>query len=156
MRINRNKLTVTKLPRSVSDMFPNVTECYDSDRAIDIEVSNIDIHDSKPLDPTDCAIAKAFKREAHVDAAIIGISSSYLIKGHTAIRFKTPIAVRGEIINFDRHGDFQEGHYYLIPPSVSKKLGQYNSGSKENTTNHVTKRIIHKTEKIRVLKSGVA
>lgn len=155
MKINKRNLTVAKLPRSVKRLFPNIKECYDSDRPVDVDVSNIDVRDSKPLDPTECAVAKAFKREMHVDAAIIGISSSYLIQGKTAIRFHTPTSVRTELISFDRHGSFEPGHYYLIPQTRNHQLGARKSGSeKKETTDHSPKRKIHRTAKVRVLDSG--
>lgn len=155
MRINKKKLNATKLPRSIKRLFPEVTECYDSDKAVNVEVSKRDIHNSKPLDPTNCAMAKAFKRSTNVDAAVVGISSSYLIKGKTAIRFHTPASVRQEIIGFDRYGDFEEGSYYLAPHNPSGRLGsQKHSGKKAKGASHSPKRRLHKTAKVRVLPSG--
>src|SRR5690348_14423454 len=145
MKINKSKLNATKLPRSIKRLFPEVTECYDSDRPVDVDVSKKDVRDSKPLDPTQCAMAKAFKRSTNVDAAIIGIGSSYLIKGKTAIRFKTPNSVRTEIVGFDRYGDFEEGHYYLAPFSAGNRLGANARSGKSKGTNKTSKtRKVHK------------
>lgn len=153
MKINRKKMTVAKLPRSVKRMFPGVKECYDSNKAVDVDVSLGDIKNSKPLDPTNCAVAKAFKRFTNVDAAIIGLATSYLIKGKTAIRFRTPGSVQREIIDFDRHGAFEEGHYYLAPFPKSSRLGMKQSGDKKSK-DHQPKRKFHKMAKVRVLESG--
>ena len=154
MKISKKNLNATKLPRSIKRLFPEVVECYDSDKAVNVEVNKRDIHNSKPLDPTDCAMAKAFKRSTNVDAAVVGISSSYLIKGKTAIRFKTPQSVRQEIISFDRYGDFDEGSYYLAPFNRAARLGSSKGGKKHKNASHSPKRRLHKTAKVRVLPSG--
>lgn len=154
-KLTKRGLNRTKLPRSIVSLFPGVTEAFDSDRAVDVEVKKSDITKSKPKDPTECAMAHAFKRETHTDAAIIGLKYSYLIKGKTAFRFRTPGSVRTEIISFDRHGDFEEGHYYLIPPAPSERLGhgKTRSGVKHGP-NHEAKRKIHRVAEVRVLESG--
>jgi hypothetical protein len=151
-------LPVARLPRSVRRLFPQVTECFDSDRAVDVHVKAIDVKQSNPLHPSECAMAHAFKRETHAEGAIIGIGSSYLIHGTVAFRFKTPGSVQREIVTFDRHRDFREGHYYLVPPSPSAQLKApkpAKRGKKRGGGGHHTQpRRIHKTEKVRVLESG--
>lgn len=153
-------LTVARLPRSVRRLFPQVTECYDSDRAVDVHVKAIDVKQSNPLHPSECAMAHAFKRETHAEGAIIGIGSSYLIHGTVAFRFKTPGSVQREIVTFDRHRDFREGHYYLVPPSPSAQLKAPKPAAKRGKAkrggggHHTQPRRIHKTEKVRVLESG--
>ena len=148
------KRTVTTLPRSVKKLFPQVTECFDSDRAVNIDVKQSDVNRSKPLDPTECAVAKAFKRETHVEAAIVGMHYAYLIKGKTAVRFAVPESIRRELTSFDRSGDFDPGTYYLIPPQPSKRLGQRKSGKKSKEASHSPKIKIHKTGRVRVLEHG--
>jgi hypothetical protein len=144
----------TKLPRSLKRMFPSVTECYDADRAVEVEVKQVDVKNSVSKDPTKCAVARAFQRETHVESAIIGLSYSYLIKGKTAVRFKTPESVRTELVSFDRHGDFDAGRYYLTPPEPSGRLGASRSGLTAPNASHAAKRRIHKTGRVRVLESG--
>jgi len=145
----------TTLPRSLRRLFPDVTECFDSDRVADVHVKAVDVRKSNPLHPSQCAMAQAFKRETHAEGAIIGIAYSYLIKGKTAFRFKTPTAVQREIVTFDRHHDFQEGHYYLVPPSPAARLGT-KKGSKTSgpSGSNRAQRLIHRTARIRVLEGG--
>jgi len=104
-------------------MFPNVTQAFDADKPIEVSVKPKDCKESVKLNPSECALARAAKRELHADGAIIGMSTSYIIKGTTAVRFQTPEAVRREIVSFDRHGDFEPGEYRLIPKQKQNKLG---------------------------------
>lgn len=144
------KKKLIKLPRSIKRMFPNVTTIIDAKKSIQVHVEGRDCKNAEPLNPRECAMARAAKREYKVDAAVIGISSSYIIKGNKATRFKTPNTVQREIVSFDRHSDFEPGEYHLAVHSPSLRLGvNSHSGKKKSTTNHASKRKIHKTVKIR-------
>ena len=68
-------------------------------------------------------MATAAKRQFKADAAIIGLSTSYIIKGGKATRFNTPVRIGREIVSFDRNKDFAEGSYTLIPKAKSQRLG---------------------------------
>ena len=144
------------VPASVKRAYPNVKFVVDADEAVDIKVCKADVSSAKKLDPIDCALAKAAKRELKADAAIIGISTSYLIKGDKAVRFATPASVQREIVSFDRHSDFTVGEYYLTPKSPANRLSSGNTPSRNKTRGRGT--TIHhrnsKTEKIRVLPKG--
>jgi hypothetical protein len=111
------------LPRSLRRMYPNVKFAVDADKTVEVSVDPKDCKDAVKLDPTNCALARAAKRETHADGVIIGLSSSYIIKGDHAIRFATPERVQREIVSFDRHHDFAPGNYTLVPKAPTAKFG---------------------------------
>lgn len=125
---------------------------------MEVDVKTVDVKKSVAKNPAKCAVARAFQRETHVEAAIIGLTFSYLIKGKIAIRFRTPESVRTELVSFDRHGDFEVGHYHLTPPPASARLGAYGrSGARRRSrpsSSHSAQRKVHKTARVRVLESG--
>ena len=141
------------LPRSVQRLFPNVDYAVDATDSIELSVNRSDCKGAKKLDPTNCAMARAAQRELHADAAIIGISTSYIIKNNVATRYQTPDSVRSEIVSFDRHSDFTPGDYYLIPKSPSTKFG---TGKPGNTgrKNKTAKRKVHHSARVRILAKG--
>ena len=146
------------LPRSVKRLFPQVIAAYDADKPVEISVNKKDCTDATALDPTECALAKAAKRELHADAVIIGMTSSYIIKDKTAIRFQTPQSVQREIVSFDRHKDFAPGDYYLTPKSKNARLGSGHATKAKNNhgnpNNKTAKRKMHHSARIRVLDKG--
>jgi hypothetical protein len=95
----------------VREYYPEVTRVVDSKKPVTISVTPSDCRKSKSGMPSECAMARAFKRE--YDGAIISLSTAYLISGKTAKRFKVPTAVAREIISFDRSHDFRPGKYSL-------------------------------------------
>lgn len=152
--INKKPRRIT-LPRSVKQLFPQVTSAVDADKPIEVSVGAKDCKNATKQSPSDCALARAAKRELHADAVIIGMSSSYVIKDNVAVRFSTPESVRREIVSFDRHQDFAPGDYYLTPKPPTAKLG---SGSYRTTKNHgknkKAKRKIHQSARVRILARG--
>jgi hypothetical protein len=156
MTLKKTKKNQVKLPRSVKRLFPQVTEAFDADKAVEVSVNKKDCRDSQRLNPSECALAHAAKRELRSDGVIIGMTSSYVIKGKTAIRFATPASVQREIVSFDRHQDFAPGDYYLTPKSPSSRLGAYQSrpgGS--GGKNKSIRRKIHRSARVRILPRGV-
>ena len=143
-----------KLPRSVKRLFPQVTSAIDSTKPVEVSVSAKDCRDAEKLNPSECALAHAAKRELHADAVIIGMSTSYVIKGKTAVRFHTPESVRREIVSFDRHQDFAPGDYYLTPKSPGSKLGVYPYKLRPNREQKPAKRKVHHSARVRVLVRG--
>lgn len=145
-----------KLPRSVKRAFPQVKTIVDATRAVEVSVNRRDCKVSKRLNATECALATAAKRELKSDGVIIGMGTSYVIKGSQAIRFETPESVQREIVSFDRHQDFAPGDYYLKPVSPSRKL---NSGRSSNRTGGKDKnqshRKIHHSARVRVIPKGM-
>jgi len=155
IKMKKTKST-TKLPRSIKRMFPEVKTVSDAKEAVEITVNRKDCKIAQKRNPTECALAKAAKRELKVDKVIIGISSSYLIKGTEAIRFQTPQSVQREIVSFDRHQDFAEGSYNLVPKSGNNRMGQYidTRTNKKGGKYKYAKRKIHHSARVRVLPSG--
>src|SRR5215471_11970076 len=121
MRIKTRKKKFD-VPRSLAKFYPDVEFVQDATEEVNISVQEKDCKVASKGDPTECALAKAAKREFKADHVIIGIGTSYLIKGKQAVRFDTPHSVSREIISFDRHGDFASGDYYLKPKSKGKRL----------------------------------
>lgn len=149
------KARTIRLPRSVSRMFPNVTKAVDAGAPVEISVNRKDCKTAKKFDPTECALARAAKRELHAEGVIIGMGSSYIIKGDTAVRFDTPQSVKREIVSFDRHGDFAPGDYYLTPKPPSNRFGVQRENRKNRKGgNHKAKRKIHQSARVRILPKG--
>ena len=119
-----------KIPRLIQRAYPNVKKIQDAKGSIKIHVMEKDCKKGEGLNPNECALAQAVKRQFKADAAIIGLSTSYIIKGGKATRFTTPVRIGREIVSFDRNKDFAEGTYTLIPKAKSQRLGtSHNSSS---------------------------
>lgn len=147
----RTKRYIT-LPRSVKRLFPQVETAVDADKPVEVAVSRKDCKDAQRLNPSECALARAARRDLKADGVIIGISSSYVIKGKTAYRFDTPESVKREIVSFDRHQDFAPGDYYLTPKSPSARLGSHSA--RKRSGSRTAKRRIHHSARVRVLPKG--
>lgn len=150
------KKNYVSLPRSIKTLFPEVDYAVDATKSVEVIVEAKDCKEAKKANPTECALAKAAKRELRADAVIIGLSTSYIIKDNKAIRFATPMSVQREIVSFDRNQDFQPGEYYLTPKSPSSKLGENYCRRKDGTHggNKGARRKIHKSARVRILQKG--
>lgn len=148
------KLRKITLPRSLRQLYPEVTSAYDADKAVEISVSPKDCKDSKKLNPTECALAQAARRELKADAVIIGMSTSYIIKGKQAYRYATPESVAREIVSFDRHQDFAPGDYYLTPKAPTGKFNSNYRHHKKGGTFKSARRLPHVSARVRVLPKG--
>jgi len=152
----KTKKTTIKLPRAIKRLFPKVKTVVDATKSVEISVNRRDCKISKRLKPSECALATAGKRELKSDGVIIGMGSSYVIRGEQAIRFETPNSVKHEIVSFDRHQDFAPGDYYLNPPSPSKRLGHKETRTGRNGgTVKSARRKIHTTARVRTIPKGV-
>lgn len=143
------------LIRRIQKQFPQVTKVKDATSPVRVSVTKKD-NDATKKNPNDCALARACRRSLQADGAIINISTSYLIKDDTAIRYKTSVAVAREITSFDRGGGFEEGKDYLLSVfEPSRQLG-VRTDSRGKTGPHISKKgpdkKIHRhyTENIRV------
>lgn len=147
---------VKPAPRSIRRAFPQVKTIIDAKHPVEVHVKDSDCDKAEPLNPAECALAKATKREFKADAVVIGLSSSYIIKGTKAIRFDTPQAVQREIVSFDRHQDFAPGSYKLVPKAPASRLGAQREYNRKKKTggNHKPTRKIHKTIKVREFRIG--
>lgn len=146
------KIKGIRLPRSVKKLFPKVERAFDSVEEVHIAVNAKDCKSAKKLNPAECALARAAKREFQADGVIVGISTSYIIKGKEAMRFSTPVSVGRELVSFDRHHDFAPGEYYLRPKSPSQRFGEHRA--KPSGKNKAATRKIHHSARVRVLEKG--
>jgi len=133
--------------RIVRQFFPGVVRVNDATRPIEIEVTPQDCAKSVALDHRNCALAVGAKRSTGADGVIIAMKTAYLIKGHTATRYKLAEYSSREIISFDRKGGFAEGEYTLIPPKPYQQLGNFKPTGPKNKTG--TKRKMHFTKNVR-------
>lgn len=140
--------------KRIQELFPNVRRVRDAKRGVTIRVLPEDSTKGRRKDPQSCALARACVREHIADAAIIGVGSSWLVKGRVATRYKTSTGVGREIVSFDRHQDFAAGADYRlsrIPPSC-----RMNAHRKAKRGPGLTTRreafATHKTAGIRVIK----
>ena len=151
-RTKTKKKTPVTMPRSVHRLFPQVTSVTDATVPVEVSVAARDCKQGQQTNPSECALARAARRELKVDGVIIGLSSSYLIRGTTALRFDTPESVKREIVSFDRHGDFAPGEYYLTPKSPSCRLGE--ARYKPTSQNKTVRRKVHLSARVRMLPKG--
>jgi len=93
-------------------------------RKVKLHISAADTK-AKKGDPQNCAAARAILREVpNCMAARVHVGRVYLLKKDgNWHRYKTPDALRTEIVAFDRGGKFIPGEYELVPmaPSDHKK-----------------------------------
>jgi hypothetical protein len=152
----KRKIKVNKepAPRSIKRAFPQVKFVIDAKKSIAVHVRKSDCTNAIQLDPSECALARAAKREYQADAAVIGLSTSYIIKGDTAIRYESGERIAREIVSFDRHADFSPGDYQLTPKAPSTRFGfkKKESGpGGPNSGKTVETRKVHYTPKVRDL-----
>lgn len=95
----------------------------DAKNPITINISQLDIPRSKAKNPEACVAANACKRVLGAEEARVHLSRVFLrMPGAKKwLRLKTPAALRGEIIAYDRGGRFATGEYKLDPLSASDK-----------------------------------
>lgn len=129
----------------VQKRFPRVTRVKDAKHPIRLTVKPQDSQNGIKVSPESCALAQAAKRELKADGAIINLSSSYVIKGTTAIRYKTSELVSREIVSFDRGGGFAAGRDYLLTvfPKSSRLGNMAGSGTHSDRTPKRTYSIVH-------------
>lgn len=126
--IRSKKRNAVKIPAALRGAFSFVEEVVDATEPIEVIVTEKDCSkDARSLDPSECAMARAVKRQFAAKGAIIGLSKSYVVMGKRAIRFSTPQSVAREITTFDRHHDFSPGEYRLSPVSPSSQFGSVRS-----------------------------
>jgi hypothetical protein len=139
--------------RFLRKMFPQVKSIHDANQSIQVEVTKKDCEKASKMEPDDCAMVHAAKRQFKADGVVVGVGASYIIKGTKAIRFKTSTTVAREITSFDRHNDFRPGIYTMskIPPQ--QRFG--NTSSHERKVGK-PKEHKHQTLGIRSLYAGTA
>lgn len=138
--------------RSIRRAFPQVKHVVDATKNVEIIVHPRDNVEGKRKQSSNCALARAAKREYEADAAVVGLSFSYIIKGDTAVRYTTPPSVAREIVSFDRHQDFAPGKYQLSHVSPSDRTGDNRTTKRSHGTNKSAQRVFrHRTTRVREL-----
>jgi hypothetical protein len=134
--------------------FPKVARVEDSTKATLVEVTPADASHGTTKNPKICALALACKRTFKADGVIIGLTTSWIIKGDLAIRYKNTDTISREITSFDRKGEFDPGIYGLSPISPAARLGTVrhtNSKRSGRITGLGAKKFRHFTRGVRVL-----
>lgn len=120
----------------------------DAKRPLRLTVSKNDCVRGDPKDPSQCALARAAKRELHVLEARVHLSRIYLrTNQHNWVRYVTPSRVRQEIVAFDRGGTFEPLTFDLKPAAAGERLGTPRRGGKATGTK--PKRSYHVTKNVR-------
>jgi hypothetical protein len=109
--------------------FPMVELVKDATKPMVVTVTGDDNANADVKNHRTCALAIAATRCFHADGAIIGMTTSWLIKGRTAFRFMNAETVTREITSFDRKAGFDAGMYLLSPPSACNRLGLVRSNN---------------------------
>lgn len=122
MMKQQQKKTSGSLSR-IRKYFPQVTRITDANHSAIVEVTQYDNDHSEVRNHRTCALALASVRCLHADGAIIGLTTSWVIKGTVAMRFNNAATVSREITSFDRNAGFDPGKYLLAAPTASQKLG---------------------------------
>jgi hypothetical protein len=101
-------------------------------------------------------MAVACKRKFHLDGVIISRSTSYLVKGTIARRFKVPESVSREVVSFDRGSGFSPGTYELqrVPPSSRFGIRPGRTAKNRKSNPDKPKRFRHITDKVRAVLGG--
>lgn len=86
-----------------------------------IHIKQCDIVGSKKADASNCAAARALKREVGSEAKVF-LTRTYVKVGKVWARFITPESISREITAFDRGAAFEPGEYVLTAPSKAARL----------------------------------
>ena len=116
------KAKSTAVPKHVVFRFPNVKRVVEAKHPIILEVTKEDVKNSVKLDGGMCAMANAICRAEHADGAIVGLATTYVVRGTTAFRYRTGEAVAREIVSFDRNHDFAPGEYKISAQAPTQTL----------------------------------
>jgi hypothetical protein len=108
--------------RMLRKYFPKVSSVVDADKGVIVEVTTKDVANSNVKDHTTCALALACTRFFKADGVVIGLTTSYIIKGTMAIRFQNAGTTSREIVSFDRKAGFDTGFYHMTPYCRSSRL----------------------------------
>jgi len=99
-------------------------EVLDAKRKLVIKISENDVKKGGLRNAKACAAARAIRRIGHFKNARVHLTRTYVQNKHGDwIRYTTPMALRREIIAFDRGGTFEPGIYELQVPSPTQKTG---------------------------------
>ena len=136
----------------VRKFYPNVQSIKDATKGLVIEVTKKDAQSTAVKNHKECAMAVACKRQLKADGIVVCLSTSYVIKGKHATRFKNNESISREIVSFDRKAGFEPGIYKFASIPKSNKLGTNNGRhGKGKEKQYPPKFHAHKTENVRLL-----
>ena len=98
----------------------------DATKPLRITISKRDASLGKTKDPGACAAARAIIRTlADVKGARVHLGRTYVEYPDKWVRYKTPNALKTEIVSFDRgaRAEYAEGSYTLYAPAPTDRLG---------------------------------
>ncbi len=104
-------------------------------RKIFVHITPADVKNSRKLVPGACAAAKALLRTVpNCIKARVHLGRTYIMRDDERwYRYKTPEALRTEIVAFDRGGKFQPGDYELRPMSPSALIPRRPNATRSET-----------------------
>lgn len=108
---------------------------FDAKKGITLHVNKNDVDKADPKEPADCVVARACRRELHAKEVRVHLARVYVrMNEGNWTRYRTPPAMRSEIIAFDRGGAFAPGEYQLqpLPPSEAKGNKRKRPGPRKN------------------------
>jgi hypothetical protein len=115
----------------------NKVPVFDARKPAKITIKPLDVRRGNVKDPGACAAARACLHDMHAIAARVHVGRTYVElpaklarrygakpakqRGPVWVRFRTPPALRTEIVSFDRSKQFDPGDYVLPPPQPSHR-----------------------------------
>lgn len=112
----------------------NGVKVVDAKKPLTLHISVGDVKKGSNKNPSSCAAAQACLKLPGVTQAKVHISTTYIKLADKWLRFRTPGALRSEIVAFDRGGTFEAGEYTLAPMSPTLRLGVGATGSNTSKT----------------------
>lgn len=92
----------------------------DAKQSVTLTITPNDVAKADIKDPSNCAAARACARQLHTEARV-HLSRVYIKHRDHWTRFQTPLALRQELIAFDRGGTFAPGVYELEPVTAPSR-----------------------------------
>jgi hypothetical protein len=136
----------------VRKFFPDTESVEDSTKPLIIEVTKKDTQSTAVKNHKECAMAVACKRQLKADGVVVCLSTSYIIKGKQAIRYKNTETVSREVTSFDRKAGFEPGIYELSKIPESSKLGRNNGRHGKGKEKHYPPKFSgHRTGNVRII-----
>ena len=94
----------------------------DAKHPVVLHITKNDCKNADPKEPASCAAARTIKRELKAIDCRVHLGRIYIRRNEgNWQRYKTPKALRTEIIAFDRGGAFEPGDYELLPCKTNGK-----------------------------------
>lgn len=134
-------------PRAITKLGKPIV---DSTEDLVVHVTRDCVRRAKPMDPTQCAVAKALTKEKGVVSARVQLTRTWIEYPTKIVRYITPESAAREIVSFDRRAGFDTGDYRLKAPSQHDRIGQRRKSRLKPDRNHEhTGRTNHRTLMVR-------